>query len=459
MSNEWTRQTVAELQAEGLLLVEDGNHGEYRPRTSEFGSGSWAFIRAADMDGGTVLFESAERINDAAFKRIRKGVGKGGDVLFSHKGTVGKLAIAPIDAPSFVCSPQTTFWRTLDESRLSRRFLYYYMQSRTFTEQWMGRKGETDMADYVSLTAQRELFVSIPPPSEQQAIADVLGLLDDKIEQNRRTGRKLEALARAVFKAWFVDFEPVKVKAAGGTAFPGMPPATFAALPTRLVDSELGPVPEGWHSTNLGDEFDLLVGFAFKSADFTDSPDAIRLVRGDNVKEGWIEWGNKTRRWSEVNERINRYHLAAGDVVIGMDGSKLGKNWSRVREIDLPSLLVQRVARFRSTRNAGPSLLWLLISHSTFREFVDAVKTGTSIPHISGSQLKGFSFLKPGPTAGEIWCGFEEVVRPLLSLADHLSAESVKLAALRDYLLPRLLSGRVRVQGLSKNGEDSCSLI
>src|SRR5712691_775309 len=124
MSVDWPRHSVVELQEAGVLLVEDGNHGEYRPRHDEFGEGRWAFVRAADMDAGQVLFESAQKINDTAFARIRKGIGRGGDVLFSHKGTVGKLALVPLDAPPFVCSPQTTFWRTLDQDRLDRRFLY-----------------------------------------------------------------------------------------------------------------------------------------------------------------------------------------------------------------------------------------------------------------------------------------------------------------------------------------------
>ncbi len=133
-------RSVSELQDAGILLVEDGNHGEYRPRSDEFGEGEYAFIRAADMDCGRVLFESAQRISDKSMARIRKGVGKGGDVLFSHKGTVGKLALAPLDSPLFVCSPQTTFWRTLDQGRLDRRFLYCFMRSRAFTESVDGAK-------------------------------------------------------------------------------------------------------------------------------------------------------------------------------------------------------------------------------------------------------------------------------------------------------------------------------
>jgi type I restriction enzyme S subunit len=124
---------VADLQSGGILLVEDGNHGEYRPRPDEFVDSGVAFIRAADMDDGRVLFTTAARINERARQRITKGIGAPGDVLLSHKGTVGKVALVPEDAPAFVCSPQTTFWRALVPERLDRRYLYAFLHRPAFT--------------------------------------------------------------------------------------------------------------------------------------------------------------------------------------------------------------------------------------------------------------------------------------------------------------------------------------
>ena len=244
MGGEWCTATVAELQRDGILLVEDGNHGEYRPRADEFVDRGIAFIRAADMDAGRVLFESAAKINKRARERITKGIGAPGDVLLSHKGTVGKVALVPDEAPTFVCSPQTTFWRTRDEKHLDRRYLYAFLRSPGFRAQLATREGETDMAPYVSLTSQRGLWVVLPPISEQRAIAHILGTLDDKIELNRRMNETLEAMARALFKSWFVDFDPVRAKmnlpsppgrGAGGE---GTQPSlrTNAPIPTELLD-------------------------------------------------------------------------------------------------------------------------------------------------------------------------------------------------------------------------------
>jgi type I restriction enzyme, S subunit len=135
LAGAWQEHKVMHLQRDGVLLVEDGNHGEYRPRTVEFGVGEVSFIRAADMELGRVLFETASKINSTARERIRKGIGAGGDVLLSHKGTVGKIAYVPLSCPKFVCSPQTTFWRSLDQNQLDRRYLYYYLCSEKFWQQ------------------------------------------------------------------------------------------------------------------------------------------------------------------------------------------------------------------------------------------------------------------------------------------------------------------------------------
>jgi type I restriction enzyme S subunit len=368
-----------------------------------------------------------------------------GDVLLNITGdSVARSCRAPAEITPARVNQHVAIIRP-DESVLDSRYLHYYLVSPEKQASMLSLASGGATRNALTKGMIENFEVPAPPIEVQEAIAEFLGSLDDKIEQNRRTGSKLEGLARTVFKAWFVDFEPVKAKAAGATAFPGMPPETFATLPTRFTNSELGQLPQGWTDTDLGSEFELQVGYAFKSAQFTDNTEATRLVRGDNVKEGWIEWGSKTRRWEALNDKIRGYSLSAGDVVIGMDGSKLGRNWARIREFDLPALLVQRVARFRANRLAGPSLLWLLISHPSFREFIDAVKTGTSIPHISGGQLRDFKFVKPGTESGQVWSTFEDAVAPLLKMADHLAGESKKLAELRDYLLPRLLCGRVKV--------------
>ncbi|GAA1378792.1 restriction endonuclease subunit S [Luteococcus sanguinis] len=197
---EWPKVSAGELQASGKLLVEDGNHGEYRPRPHEFTDQGAAYIRAADLRGGVIDFNGAAKITDSALGRIRKGIGEPRDVILTHKGTVGTVAIAPFDCPSYVCSPQTTFWRSLDPHQLSQDFLFYVVRSRNFQEQLDRAAHQTDMAPYASLTDQKSLQIPLPPLPEQQAIAEVLGALDDKIAANRALDSTIEELSESLYR-------------------------------------------------------------------------------------------------------------------------------------------------------------------------------------------------------------------------------------------------------------------
>lgn len=223
-----------------------------------------SFIRAADMSDGRVLFNSAQCISKLARSRIRKGIGLPGDVLLSHKGTVGKVAYVPEECPDFVCSPQTTFWRVLDEQTLNRSFLFAYLQSAEFKAQLASRKGETDMADYVSLTAQRQLQIPVPSISIQRAIGKTFSALNDRITLLRETSATLEATAQALFKSWFVDFAPVRAKAEGRQP-EGMNVTAAALFPDSFEESELGLVPKGWGITSVAEVAEVVKGKSYTS--------------------------------------------------------------------------------------------------------------------------------------------------------------------------------------------------
>ncbi|HXT34357.1 MAG TPA: restriction endonuclease subunit S, partial [Chloroflexota bacterium] len=172
------------------------------------------FARAGNINGG-FHFEDADCFPLEHISKCGAKVSQQGDVVFTSKGTVGRFAFVREDTPQFVFSPQLSFWRVLDDTLINSRFLYYWMTSREFFLQFAGVKSQTDMAEYVSLQDQRHMHITLPPLSEQRAIANVLGTLDDKIELNRRMNATLEEMARALFRSWFVDFDPVRAKAEG----------------------------------------------------------------------------------------------------------------------------------------------------------------------------------------------------------------------------------------------------
>ena len=137
----------------------------------------------------------------------------------------------------------------------------------------------------------------------------------------------------------------------------------------------------------LSDIADIIVGFPFESEQFNTEGIGVRLVRGMNVTTGSFRWGEDSRWWSKITVELEPYYLKTDDIIIGMDGSRVGKNYAKVRGSDLPLLLVQRVACIRAKSGVDQDYLWSCIASSSFEEYIDLVKTGTTIPHISSKQI------------------------------------------------------------------------
>lgn len=421
MSSEWQKIQVADLEREGILLVQDGNHGEYRPRQNEFGIGDSAFIRAADMVEGRVLFDMAGRINDVAVERIRKGKGKGGDVIFSHKGTVGKVALTPLDSPPFVCSPQTTFWRTLDTERLDRQYLYCFMRSQEFTKQWSARKGETDMADYVSLTAQRNLHVIVPPIEEQRAIGKTLSALDDKIELNRQMNHTLEAMAQAIFKSWFVDFDPVTAKVDGRQPY-GMNVETAALFPSRFVESEEGAIPEGWSVMKVEDCIN-------------------RQSVGTKYDQKTVELRGSVPVLDQGKSGIIGYHSNAPGVVASIDEPIVvfANHTCYMRLITFPFSAIQNVLPFAG-RNLNTT--WVYYATLGIQEFVEYKG------HWPDFVIK--KIIVPPEELADVFSG---LAKSFLAKIRANDIETKLLESVRNSLLPKLLSGEIHVKEAEKQAE------
>lgn len=408
MGGEWRTATVSELQRDGILLVEDGNHGEYRPRPDEFVDDGVAFIRAADMHAGRVQFESASKINERVRQRITKGIGAPGDVLLSHKGTVGKVALVPDDAPPFVCSPQTTFWRTLDLKTLDRQYLYAFLRSPGFHAQLATRAGETDMAPYVSLTSQRGLLVTLPPISIQRAIAHILSALDDKIELNRRMNETLEAIARALFKSWFVKFDPVRAKA---------------------FDLEAEGILE------IGD------GYRAKNSEL--GLPGLPFIRAGDVNNGFDTDGAEYLYEGSV-AKVGSKTSRAGDVAFTSKGT-VGRV-ARVGEHNATFVYSPQVCFWRSldSKRLHPAVLYCWMQSADFRRQINVLADQTDMaPYVSLRDQRNMQM--PRFPASE-QRSFGEVVQPLLERHSLNVAESRTVAALLDTLLPKLISGDLRIK-------------
>lgn len=411
MANDWRRGTVIELQEAGILRVEDGNHGEKRPRPEEFDESGISFIRAADMDNGRVLFGKASKINAVARRRITKGIGAPGDVLLSHKGTVGKVALVPDDAPPFVCSPQTTFWRVLDAKVLDRQYLHAFLRSPAFHQQLSARAGETDMAPYVSLTSQRALVVSFPRIEQQRAIANILGTLDHKIELNRGMNETLEAMGRALFRSWFVAHSE------SGSA--------SEKLVSELAAAGLLQVGDGYRAKN--DEL---------------AREGMPFARAGNIDNGFDFSGADLLGFPGVkraSDKVSRPY----DIVFTSKGT-IGR-FAFVDPVMSPFVYSPQLCFWRSTDQEAlnPFVLFHWTRSRWFLDQVDRVKGQTDMAeYVSLRDQRAMVLSLPAASAQrEVGMHLEGLQR----LVWNNERQSRSLTMLRHELLPRLLSGELSV--------------
>jgi len=436
MSRDSSPRRVADLISESVLVVNDG----YRAKNDELASAGLPFARAGNIDDG-FQFADADYFPEQSLARVGNKVSRPDDVVFTSKGTVGRFAYVADSTPRFVYSPQLCFWRALDRERLHSRWLFYWMQSSEFQEQCDGVKGQTDMADYVSLRDQRAMSISLPPIEEQRAIGLLLGALDDKIELNRRMNQTLESMARAIFRSWFVDFDPVVAKAAGRWPF-GMSADVVALFPDRFVESPIGAIPEGWPTRSIYEFAHFVNGAPFNGSHFSPDRSGLPIVKIAELKYGITEQTQFTTLGHD-----EKYRLATGDILFSWSGSpetSIGTFvWSGG-----PAWLNQHI--FRIAANRKEDHLWLYYCLSKLNdEFIEIArnKQTTGLGHVTVADLK--RLLVVAPSDGAL-AAFDAVVGPVHRKWFQNTLESRTLAALRDTLLPRLMSGELRVRDAEK---------
>ena len=408
MAGEWKRYQVATLIESGALVVGDG----YRAKNSELTSSGLPFARVSNINAG-FFFKDADYFPEENLRLVGNKVSQPGDVVFTSKGTVGRFGFVSSDTPRFVYSPQLCFWRSVDRQLIDPRFLSFWMSGREFFIQFRGVASQTDMADYVSLTDQRRMHITLPPLPEQRAIAHILGTLDDKIELNRRMNETLEAMARALFKSWFVDFDPVRAKAAGRD--PGLPKPLADLFPDSFEGSALGEIPKGWEVKKLGDLLELAYGKALKAEDRQEGDVP---VYGSNGQVGWH------------NARL----VVGPGIVVGRKGNPGIATWVATDffPIDTTFYVLPK-----ASCQSLEFLFHMLRTHDLASLGADSAVPGLNrnLAYMSNQVL---------PPA-ELLGHFERFAGELSRRVNCGNEESRTLAALRDALLPKLISGEVRV--------------
>ena len=428
MAGEWTRYSVADLIRQDQLFIGDG----YRAKNDELSSQGLPFARVANINDG-FRFADADRFPETSLSRVGNKISEPGDVVFTSKGTVGRFAFVRSDTPRFVYSPQLCFWRVLDAMLIHPHYLYYWMYNREFFVQFKGVAGQTDMAEYVSLADQRRMHISLPGIQTQRAIAHILGTLDDKIELNRRMNATLEAMARALFKSWFVDFDPVRAKAEGRDT--GLPREIADLFPDGFEESAVGEVPRGWRVVSLPEAIDVNPTRSLAGIKIAPYLDMANMPTRGHRPDQWIERpvgsGMKFINGDTLLARITPC-LENGKTafVDFLENGQVG--WGSTEYIVL-----------RPKHPLPPPFSYYLARTEELRSFAIQNMTGSSgRQRVPAECLKQFLLGVPSESVAQ---RFGEVVQGFMVRIRISGEESRTLAALRDALLPKLISGEVRV--------------
>jgi type I restriction enzyme S subunit len=297
-------------------------------------------------------------------------------------------------------------------------FFYYATKGRVHLEEYKGH-----YPDF------RRLWINLPPLAEQKAIAAVLGALDDKIELNRRMNATLEAMARALFQSWFVDFDPVRAKLDGRQP-PNLAPATAALFPASFQDSDLGHIPKGWRVGSLGEVIDVF-----------DSKRVPLSGREREQRKGAYPYHGA----ASVMDYVDDYLFDGIYMLMGEDGSVINDDGTPVTQYVWGKFWVNNHAHVLRGKNGICSEHLLLhLKGSNIAAFV----TGAVQPKLNQGNMNRIPFIIPAPEIGE---AFGDQIAPLFARIRANTDQSRTLATLRDTLLPKLLSGELSVEDVSRN--------
>jgi type I restriction enzyme, S subunit len=421
LAGEWQEVSVEEIKAGAENALATGPFG------SSIGSRFFNDRGVPVIRGSNLSEDIGTRLNDNGLvflspekaREFSRSTVRAGDLVFTCWGTVNQVGL--IDSRTayreyIISNKQMKL--TPDPLKADSLFLYYLFSSPALQERIKSQAIGSSVPGF-NLGQLREMRILIPEADEQRAIACVLGTLDDKIEINRRMNEALEAMARAFFKSWFVDFDPVRAKMEGrwrrGESLPGLPAHLYDLFPDRLVDSELGAIPDGWQLHQLGELLELAYGKALKAEDRCDGDVP---VYGSNGQIGWHD------------ER-----LASGPgIVVGRKGNPGIVTWATT------DFFVIDTAFYVVPKAICHSLHFLF--HALERHDLASHGADSAVPGLNRNLAYMSTQVLPTQPLLE---QFDVLAALLAARAHHSSKESHTLAALRDSLLPRLISGELRV--------------
>lgn len=454
VNDGWT--TIGEISE-----VFDGPHAT--PKKIDKGP---YFLSISSLENGSLDLSKSAHLSEADFKKwTRRVTPKYEDILFSYETRLGEAALMPEGIKA--CLGRRMGLLRPDTTKVFPQYLLFAYLSPQFQEEIRKRTNYGATVERIALKELPSFPIKIPPLPEQKAIAHILGSLDDKIELNRQINETLEAMAQALFKSWFVDFDPVIDNAlAAGNAIPdefieraeqrkaierkdnsdiqGLFPNEFE------FTEEMGWIPKGWNISTLGQESDFSNGYAFKSKELTtESKDAFHVFKMGHIKRGGGFNYDGTKSYFPIanSKDLERYLLKKGDLLMAMTDMKSSMallGHTALMPESNKFLVNQRVGRLSVKEDATLNYPYIYIYSnlaSTITELRSRANSGVQV-NLSTAEIKATTILVPSKSLHDV---FNEKAVNFFEKTFMNDQSSRGLAKLRDTLLPKLMSGELRI--------------
>lgn len=400
-------------------------------------------ITAKDIHDGRIWYSGARHTSQEAYENRLTSKSRPivGDVLLTKDGSIGRLAVC--DRPD-VCINQSVALLRVNQ-RLDAYYLKYLLEAPNYQTR-MDADADGSTIKHIYITRIDKMEVAVPSLPEQQAVIAMLGTLDRRTELLRQTNETLVAMARAIFKSWFVDFDPVRAKAEGREP-EGMDAATAALFPSEFQDSELGPIPKGWSPAVLGDSIQVIKGKSYRSDDLVrEGPTALVTLKSFERGGGFRLDGFKPYKGTYKEEQL----VHDGEIIVSFTdvtqaADVIGKA-AVVTRVDPFAKLVASldvgIVRPRRASEFPVSFLHGLVQSPDFHAHTFAHTSGTTVLHLAKNAIGDYRYSLPPVQLRNI---YDAISQPLFDKHRNSIRVVQTLSALRDTLLPRLISGKLRV--------------
>lgn len=449
-----------------IAEIYDGPHAT----PTKLEEGNAIFLSISSIDNGRLNLDKSSFISEDDFvKWTRRVTPQAGDVVFSYETKIGEASIIP-EGLRCCLGRRMGLLRAKQDKVLPQYLLYAYL-SPAFQDVIREKTIHGSTTDRISIKEIPSFEIQLPDIHTQRKVIQILSSIDNKLSKNAEINQTLEQIAQALFKSWFIDFEPVKAKImtleAGGsqeeatlaamTAISGKNadslaifeqehPEKYAELrgtaelfPSAMQESELGEIPIGWSCKAISQIVMVKSGYAFKSKDFTNSGFPVIKIK-NIIGDGTVDVDDCQYITSETALGLDRFLIKNGDILLAMTGATVGKVGVFVNN-GLPAYLNQRVAKFECRKELNCNwFVYNIVSRSDFTSQVLSTAQGSAQPNISAKEIENMLRVFP---LNSLIIAYEDCVSKLYQLVMHNRLKNRLLIQLRDTMLPKLLSGEI----------------